>query len=80
MSYERSFILCDLVIACNGTKGSETLVSTLSKKMASCRGTRKGDIFIVEIETMKLQQILRDVHGQTVTSLEFSPNDKYGMD
>jgi prolactin regulatory element-binding protein len=39
-------------------------------------GTRGGHIHIVEIDRMESQQVLESAHGETVTSLEFSPNDK----
>ncbi|CAM6120152.1 unnamed protein product [Calypogeia fissa] len=39
-------------------------------------GTRGGDIYIVETEKMIVAQTIRSAHSETVTSLQFSPNNK----
>lgn len=39
-------------------------------------GTNSGDISLVEIDKMKVQQTIKNAHSESVTALEFSPNDK----
>jgi hypothetical protein len=41
-----------------------------------CRGTKGGAISVIAIEKMEVEQEFKSAHSESVTFLEFSPNDK----